>query len=269
MTRVCIAVAILGTGSFAFGQDDEPSENGAKFSVLSKKMAAEYEISVDGTPLKLKQESLLRWTNPAVGEIYGDVYVWADDGRPAAIASVYRWYRPYDHMTHEFQSLSTGPLRATRDGQPDWATQDPGLKWQPLTDVPAPRATPTARLVQLRQLARLFTARIVEKDQTVSELRLVPQPLVRYTSDKWKVTDGAMFSFAKGTDPEALLLLEVRDGASGPAWFYAIARSNNQPLKASLRDEEVWSVKHLSSSASGSHRQAFTKYIFLASGELK
>src|SRR5262245_34893660 len=50
----------------------------------------------------LVQKPLLRWSNPTAGSVYGEVFLWTIDRRPAAIASIYRWYHPFQDSTVEF-----------------------------------------------------------------------------------------------------------------------------------------------------------------------
>ena len=50
------------------------------------------------------------------------------------------------------------------------------------------------------------------------ELRLMPTPLLRYSSATNKIIDGALFAFAQGTNPEALVLVEAVETVNGRAW---------------------------------------------------
>jgi hypothetical protein len=79
------------------------------------------------------------------------------------------------------------------------------------------------------------------------ELRLLLQPLHRYSDAKARIRDGAVFALALGTNPEALLFIEARDNAAGAAeWHYGWARRGTSgPVYGFLDGEEVWSVKRL------------------------
>ncbi len=74
------------------------------------------------------------------------------------------------------------------------------------------------------------------------ELRLLPQPLYRFGSDKGKPIDGALFAFVQSTDPELLLLLEVRQEGDQRKWSYALARMTSHPLEARYKDRVIWNV---------------------------
>lgn len=219
--------------------------------------AADYELFITGEPerkLKLETPPLLTYTNPVrAGGQHGAIYVWTLDGRPEAIASMWSTdvagNPALRDVTHEFQSLSLAPLssrHAPRVGNmgpvPDWKLDRPGVELHLLPKAPAPADSPAARLVQMRRLAREFSAKITASNkETSSDLRLLPQPLMRYTSPAADVTDGAMFAFVQATDPELILLIEARKTAEGPRWHYSAARFTNRPLRLIHDEREVWS----------------------------
>lgn len=240
----------------------QESDSAAAFAELADQIAGEYQISSDGKTAELQAESVLNWTNPLVGEIYGAVYVWTLEGRPMVIASIYKWYRPHTHNSQEFQSLSTGGIVASRDGQKDWKTSSPGITWKNIADAPIPGRTPTQRLVQMRSLAKRFAFEMTEKDETVSQLRLLSQPLFRYDSESVGVIDGGLFAYAQATDPEALLLIEAQTEDGKSHWRYAIARSNFLAMRARYRDETIWDVPRLSSAEIRSATGPYAKFLF-------
>ena len=76
-----------------------------------------------------------------------------------------------------------------------------------------------------------------------SELRLMTQPLIRYQPTAGPATDGAIFSLAVGTDPEALLILEARHAGEALRWEFAFARFHFVTLVAQHAGKEVWRVE--------------------------
>jgi hypothetical protein len=124
-------------------------------------------------------------------------------------------------------------------GQFLWAPQE-GLKRSALEGAPPAAETPAARLTQMRQLLRDFSAHMEANGQW--ELRQLPHPLIRYQPKDGPVLDGALFTFVwtKGTDPELILLLECRKTKEGPAWFYAPVRFSNREVWLKLHETEVW-----------------------------
>src|SRR5689334_14483361 len=103
-----LAVGVL---SNAAGRTQKPADTPATPEHIATALkvavaaAAEYEIRV-GTdeqekPLELVREPKLRWSNPAVSDIQGSVFLWVRDGRPLAVASIYQWFSPRARMEHE------------------------------------------------------------------------------------------------------------------------------------------------------------------------
>jgi hypothetical protein len=223
--------------------------------------AAEYQIEVQDAageyvPIPLEPTPILQYTNPVrVNQTHGACYVWTQRGRPLCVAAIWSVIPPDDPLhrwiSHELHSLATGPLRsqhAPREGRrgpvPQWATQQPGIVWQPATETEPPAATAALRLVQMRRLAEQFTARLSSVDQRdEGELRLLPRPLYRYPADVEGALDGGLFAFVLGTDPEVLLLIEAHATAdeTAPRWHYALAHLTNAPVEARRNDRLVWS----------------------------
>ena len=108
-------------------------------------------------PLTLQPEPILKWSNPVIGSIYGDVFIWTADGRPEAVASIYKFYSPLTHRANEFHSLALGKLTAERDGIAVWTPSRPGLELKPIPGAPAPADSAAARFRQMRALAQEFT----------------------------------------------------------------------------------------------------------------
>jgi hypothetical protein len=92
----------------------------------------------------------------------------------------------------------------------------------------------------MRNLAREFRG-WMKDNQDVTELRLLTQPIVRYSAPKQGVTDGAIFALVwKGTDPEILLILEDRKAGEARRWEFGFARFNFREMWAHHNEKEVW-----------------------------
>ena len=65
--------------------------------------------------------------------------------------------------------------------------------------------------------------------------------LHRYADPEKGLIDGAIYAFAAGTNPEALLLLEARADDSGRGkWSFGVARMGAASCQAKLDDKVVW-----------------------------
>src|SRR5947209_7567407 len=85
---------------------------------------------------------------------------------------------------------------------------------------------PAQRLLQMRELAAGCAVTKRERDDSASELRLLPQPIYRYEAAQAGVIDGAIFVFVQGTDPDLFLLLEARESGGKAEWQFAACRMN-------------------------------------------
>jgi hypothetical protein len=233
------------------GPGDSESVESEERETTSKLIEAElprWKLWSDGKrELNLDPKSVLRWTNPGVGRVYGDVFVWTRNGRPEAVISFYKAWQPKYDFTAEMHSLSLSGISAERDGVLLWQPQKAGIALNNVTDAAKPAESASRRLQQMRELAGRFSARLVDQrvkvDGERQELRLLTQPLYRYRSTDPEVLDGALFGIVLGTDPEVFLLLEARQSGDNRTWQYGLARMNIDPIAVSYMDKEVWRVE--------------------------
>jgi hypothetical protein len=219
------------------------------FRAYARREAAAYTILLEGShrPLTLRPEPVLTWSNPVIGTIYGDVFIWTADGRPEAVASIYRVFSPGPHRADEFHSLALGKLTAERDGAAVWTPSRPGLDLKPIPGAPAPADSAAARLRQMRALAEEFTGRQTSRAGVDRDMRLLAQPIYRYENTKGDLIDGGLFVFVLGTDPEVFLLIEARrpPGAS-PEWRFGATRMHSINLRLNHRGRAIWSAPEIS-----------------------
>jgi len=204
-----------------------------------------WKLTADETALDNPKEPMLRWTNPAAGRVYGNTYLWLQNGRPVAVGCMFRYFHPWNSFTGELTALTGTRLAANRDDRVIWRPKDE-WKWQSLPGAAAPAATAGQRLVQMRALAGEFAIEVLDTrnnpqgdEQTP---RLLPRPLYRYDAQQTKTLDGALFAFVLGTDPELLLLLECDTAAAKPEWRFGVARMNRDAIRLKRKGETAWEV---------------------------
>jgi hypothetical protein len=237
---------------------------------ISLAAAAEYEFHVGqdekSKPLELVRESRLKWSNPSASDIQGNVFIWTRNGRPLVVGCFMKWFSPRSVMQHEFHSLAEEHLSARFHGNPVWATDEAGLKFADIPGAPAPAAGETQRVLQLKKLAKEFSANAKYRNAPDdTELRLLPQPIHSYAAPKQGVLSGGLFAFVRGTDPELWLLVEARGKDAATArWQFAAARMTNMAeLRLRHQDKQVWEVGLLPwKDVSGSHEGPYTAYEF-------
>ena len=200
----------------------------------------------------LKSEVVMRWGNQERGnkdEGYGRTVIWTHLGRPEAIAAVYTWA---GELKHEFSTLSRGlDLRAESEligGS--WQPAKQYLKFDPVPEAMKPSASSRIRLLQMKKLARDFSATLTGwrgDNSDRQELRMLPTPLKTYEvrDPESKVKGGAIFAFVQGTDPECVLVLESVQHEGGLRWEYALIRRTSGGLAARWKSKVVWQApKH-------------------------
>ena len=194
----------------------------------------------DDEELKLQLDPALRWNNAVTGLKDGTLFFWtSSEGRPYAAAQSFQIESGI--WLHEFQSLTTDSFRATRDGTTIWAPTKPGIEWNPVPDAAVPAKTPAQRLTQMKAIIDRFGANDDFEGTSRWELRALARPLLRYSSDRLKIVDGAMFAFVVTTDPEVFVILEaVASEEKEPAWRYALAPMTAYALKVSLDGKTIW-----------------------------
>src|SRR5262249_25753815 len=261
------SLALAVAGSRAQNPPDAPAtpENIEAALKLTQAAAREYEIRVgdDDGPLELQSEPVLKWSNPDRGEVHGNVFLWTRNGRPLVVGSLFKWFSPFTHMTHEFQSFAEEPLRATFHGKPVWKTSQSALNFMDVPKAAAPAASEAQRLLQVKQLAKDFSGWKKERDGIETELRLLPQPIHRYAAPKQGIINGALFTLVHGTDPEIFVLIEARgQDAARAHWQFAATRMNSVQLKLRHKDQQVWAVETLPWKEVQDHEHVYTTFGF-------
>jgi len=192
-------------------------------------------------PLTRSDKPLLRFDDPVTLASKGAVYVWSDaKRRPLAVASIY--FQGNGTRVDEFQSLTTGELLAEFNDAVVWQPSLPGLEWKALEEAGKVPDTKALRLGKMRALARQFTASVTDPMAGRQELRLLPQPMYRYEDAERGIVDSALFSYAKGTNPEVLLVLQAEKLEGRVQWMYAFCRMTSRECEVQRSDQVIWKI---------------------------
>jgi hypothetical protein len=201
-----VLTPLLGSAEFARpGTQRDEKAIVEEFWAFAKEEAASYTFRLDGSdrPLRLRPESVLSYTDPVVGGVYGDIFIATAEGRPEVVAAIYRFYARDPHRGAAFDSLSLGKLIAKRDGAIVWAPAKPGVELKPIPGAPAPADSAAGRLRQMRALAKEFTSLKTNRAGVDSAMRMLSQPLYRYEGTKGDLIDGGLFVFVHGGAPRS------------------------------------------------------------------
>ncbi len=221
---------------------------------LHTEEAAAYEMYLDEAHkdrLELQPTPVFSWTNILrVQGQTGHLFVWTKAGRPEILGTIFstKTEEPNSRtrmVVHEFHTLATTQIWPVTpmSSRYQWTPQA-GIAFAPVMDAPEVAEAATVRLIQMRSIARTFTGEARDAKNQRWELRLLPQPALRYEPKRPDVRDGALFLYvtSEGTDPEALLLVEARRGPDNDwRWHWAIARLTDRNLVVSDARQVVWS----------------------------
>lgn len=215
---------------------------------LREAEAYEIEAVREKRKLVLQKQPLLNWQNPERPSTLGSLFVWLDGGRPAAIASIFTFeVNQQLRRKHEVISLFPESMVATLDGEPVWSPGPLDIKGIDIGSIPAPAASDSGRLTQMRNIARdLIGKHQPREGGAARELRLLSQPIIRYHSAADKIVDGALFALSVGTDPEILLLIEARQSKEGAEWKVVPLRSHFDELELQHKQKVVWKAPLIS-----------------------
>lgn len=172
------------------------------------------------------------------------IWIWTQGGRPVAALKV-EHYEPGVHprpWLYCFASLSTELAVAEWTRAATFRAREPGVSWQSLGDKPA--NSRAARLLQMREIARRFSAELVRRTDVEerTQMRLLPRPLFRYAESAESAVDGAVFGFTgTGTNPDLLLLLDL---TVDEGWRFGFAGMTAEGLVVQLGDKTVWEFPH-------------------------
>ncbi len=254
---VALLVVLPAPGA-ASGQEPGDADAAAKRSAEFLQSAVEaLNIEVDEADkqrLQLRKSPLFKYSDPARGYAAAGVWRLGQMGRPQALVSLEYWLRGetdeprlmYELVSFTDASFTVSSPRAklpAAGAAPQFTT---------LTIVEMPAAGEKQRLVQLRALARRFT--VSEKHVgDFASLRLLTQPIDRYSDAERGITGGGLFVFVDGTNPEAALWLE----ADKESWRYAVSRMTWAEVVVEFDGNEVARFDQLTGfPASGPYRSA-------------
>jgi hypothetical protein len=253
LTLGVFATSLLALIGNALGQEDAvpegapTAEQRSRHLANMKALAQSFRILAksgqEESAAKLADEPLLRYADNTRYNNEASLWIWSSGGRPTAIAAIelYPRHPKGPQWLYEIASLSPERISAERKDTLDWTANQPGLKLTKLDGADSPADKPVRRLGQMKSLLRRFTAHETTATEGRIELRALTNPLHRYSDTASGVTDGAIFAFANGTNPEILLVLEASGAKGEPAvWQYALAQMTGGVVSVHLDEKEIW-----------------------------
>ena len=249
--RILVGAAVACVAAFgALARAEPPIGELLKLHTGDAEKYRIYRDAAHKQKLDISTKPVFNWTN-VVGENtqFGHLFVWTWDGRPEVIGTIFstRADDPSKRVViHEFHTLS--PTRLYPEVPPgnryQWVPER-GINLAPAAGAPAVAGSPAQRLVQMRGIARQFSAESRTREGQTWELRLLPTPLYQYKPASGAVLEGALFAMVSsaGTDPEVLLLIEARRPKKDEdwAWHAAAVRFSDKDLSVKYDGKPLWS----------------------------
>ena len=254
-----VLIAWIGTSGTSFVIADEPPGDTStveRQALLKEMRSAVAAIKVSEKvgeqlrPAKLVEEPIFRYSDEQRFIRDATMWIWTAEGRPVSVMKLerYSFPDPKRHWLFNIGSASPNLLTVTWPFDREFESKKPGVSFQPLNDGPKIAETKPARLIQLKQLVRRFTATMTggAADDAKTEMRLLPTPLFRYSSPPDQIADGALFGLsATGTNPDAMVAIQWRGEKESARWEFGITGLTNGGLQVRLDDKPVWSQPYL------------------------
>lgn len=246
-TIVCVTFVLSAQVTVAVAADEEESTDPKnreeilatkRFELMRDRVtAARVQSTEEGFPAQFDAKPIFKYNDPARAYVSAAVWKLGDEGRPKALiaSELHRQNFGRPAISYEYISMTKTPFTVTADDI-KWTPKGTLFEFKPLPKMAAPEATPQRRLKQIRDAANRFGSHeIVAKEKC--QLRLLSQPVMRYTPSKAPNADGAVFFFTFGTNPEVILMIE----SDGQAWNYSVGRMTGaEEVVLTLDEIIVW-----------------------------
>ncbi len=220
LSLICFSAPGQSVGRAADGDQPETSRWSETIKLLAN---IQVNQVVDGkrVALKLIEQPVFSFTDTVDQNDEGTIWLWGRTGRPSAVMQLWTDMPRKAWRYYAFTSLSSGRVEAIGTGQVRyairWVPQEAGVQFKRFPNPPKPAAKEVSRLRQMKALGRRFKAHEILNQR--SELRLLPRQVHRYSDRKSGLIDGAAFLWARGSDPEMLMLIElVESDADAAHW---------------------------------------------------
>ncbi|HZL90840.1 MAG TPA: hypothetical protein VFB96_20905 [Pirellulaceae bacterium] len=249
--RLIFATMVLIAGGVILADERNEQRREALLAQM-RSLAEKTKIEVEGSDRQseLMKSPIFRYDDQPRRFIDATIWAWTDQGRPVAFQKIEAVEfgdpdAPSSTWQYCFASLSSDLLRVEWPDCPRFRSTKPGIEFRPLEGAPEVAEGSSQRKRQTRELARKFSARIITSrvNDIRQQMRLLTTPLMEYVDPKSKEFRGAVFGMAtNGTNPDLLIVLEIRESQGTAAWHYAPARMTCGGVNLAYRDREVWQV---------------------------
>jgi hypothetical protein len=255
MRRLVRQLALLALGialACSASTADEPAQaRREKLLTQMRELAEQTKIEIARSDCRpeLVNSPVFRYDDQPRRFIDATVWAWTSQGYPVAIQKIEARLNQstgQPEWGYCFTSLTEDKLRVEWLSGRTFRSSEPGISWDLVPGASAPGGRSADRRRQARDIARGFTGRIVINPKTnrSAEMRLLPTPMFEYDDVESGLLRGAMFGFAVyGTNPDVLVLLEIRSQDGKPQWHFAAARMTTGGITLNYQEKRVWEAE--------------------------
>jgi hypothetical protein len=226
---------------------DEPQA--AERLRVAKAVVADYEAMFAGggeaAPVERIERPLMTYGDPVRSNDNGTLWAWGKTGRPKFFLELYQNGNNRTQWIHAITLTSAELVNVLAPGNHRWSPASHVVK--PITVEGDVGGSERMRLRQMKEIAEKFKAHeFWDPKNTRYELRLLIQPVHRYSDPAAGILDGSVFVIAHGTNPEILVLVEATGETPEKAhWNLHAARLGSAEMHLSLEDREIWRVERI------------------------
>ena len=248
LLAACISVAAHEAAARGDERGAAPAEVSEEDRAVKEQVAGfRFELSDPGQQdaFQVPEQPLLSYSDPARGYAAAGLWRIGKQGRPLGYVSVEYWSahdREPPRLSMEFLSMTDAAFELSDSRRSLWSPRSSGIEFRELTGPAKPAANERLRLRQFKAAAQRFTIseRLLGEPYT---LRMLPNPIDRYSDPEAGIVDAAAFAFAYGTNPEAILLIEC----SEETWRYGVAHTSSAEVTVELDGQEAFRIDELTS----------------------
>ena len=188
----------------------------------------------------LRSEPVVAYTDETRDIKTSSLWVWMHDDVPVAFQKIednhFRGAKPF--WTFCFATCGTVPIETNWSKRPSAFVSEPTL-FHVVPDESEPAPNAVRRSLQFRALSKRFVV-TAGANNNRNDLRLLPRPLLEYSSPKNGVVAGAVFAHALGTNPDVLIAIQIESRAGQTKWTYAPVRMTSAAVQVTLDGDEVF-----------------------------
>ena len=238
--------AILFQAMVVRSEEDTPKKDETSSAIKEARehvsqFKAQLLASGREAPIEMLPNPLLTYGDAARNNEAGTLWAWGKSGRPVAFTELYHNIGIGNPWVHALTLTSPELIQLKAPTVQSWTPKKSHFALKDVPDSPEVGSQPAARLRQMKEISRRFEAhQFWDPDNSRFELRLLVQPVHRYQDEAAKLTDGAVFVLAHGTNPEVLLQIEAHAAEQPPRWKYSLVRLGSAEMHVLLDGKEVW-----------------------------